>query len=124
MSDKKSILIVDDDAALMTALTKKFEDKGYTVTSAEDGSVAIEAMNKQVFDVILTDLHMPDKDGFSVLEEMKKTQNADIPAYVITNLGSDKFCEKALELGAKQCFVKSIVTLRDVVQIVDAQLGA
>lgn len=123
MSETKSILVVDDDEALCNALETKFKGKGYDVVICKDGVECMEALNSRKFDVIMTDLHMPNMDGFSVLEKVKDTQNADVPAYVITNLGSDKHCDKALELGAKQCFVKSLVTLRDVVDIVDKELG-
>jgi CheY-like chemotaxis protein len=123
MSDKKFILVVDDDEALCNALETKFESKGYDVTICKDGVKCMEMLNKKKFDVIMTDLHMPNMDGFSVLEKIKDTKNAEVPAYVITNLGSDEHCERALKLGAKQCFVKSIVTLRDVVEIVDKELS-
>lgn len=122
MTNEKSILVVDDDETLLNALEKKFTDSGYTVTVATDGAQALQKMQQTKFAVILTDLHMPNMDGFTMIEQAKQTQNADTPVYVITNLGSDTFCDRALQLGVKQCFVKSMVTLRDVVGIVDREI--
>lgn len=119
----KKILIVDDDDALSGALNTKFSNIGYEVALARDGEEAITSLDQNVFDVIITDLHMPNKDGFEVLKKAKETKNADVPIYVITNLGSDKFCDHATELGAKKCFVKSLVTLRDVVSAIDNELS-
>lgn len=124
MPHTKSLLVIDDDDALCNALKMKFEGIGYDVTVAKDGDEAEQKLDEKLFDVILTDLHMPNKDGFAVLEYKKTTQNADVPAYVITNLGSDKFCEKAEKLGAKKCFVKSLITLRDVVEMIDGELAS
>jgi DNA-binding response OmpR family regulator len=125
MSKKtKSILIIDDDDALCKALTSKFSSKGYKVVTCHNGQEGVDALSSKVFDVVLTDLHMPEGDGFEVLERMQESMNANVPAYVITNLGSDQFCDKAISLGAKKCFVKSLVTLRDVVDIVDHEISA
>ena len=121
MTQTKHILVIDDDTALSSALESKFISKGYMVTVAKDGTDGMEKLNAQVFDVIMTDLHMPNLNGFDVLEKLSDTKNADTPVYVITNLGSDVHCEKAISLGAKQCFVKSLVTLRDVVRLVDQE---
>ena len=121
---QKSILVVDDDIALGSAIKKKFQDMGYTVYFCKDGDEAIELLQSEEFDVILTDLHMPSQDGFAVLEKARETQKEHVPAYVITNLGGDKVCDKATELGAKKCFIKSHITLRDVVNMVDAELCA
>ena len=122
MADTKKILVIDDDEALCNALKTKFSAKDYEVTTCKDGEEAIKLLDDVHFDVIMTDLHMPVKDGFDVLEKIKDSQNADVPAYVITNLGTDEFCDKAIGLGAKKCFVKSLVTLRDVVEIVDSEV--
>ncbi|MBT5468491.1 response regulator [Candidatus Peregrinibacteria bacterium] len=124
MTDQKSVLVIDDDNALCGALESKFLGKGYTVVVCKNGEDAITAMNEQKFHVIMTDLHMPGKDGFAVLEEKAKTRNIETPAYVITNLGTDQYCDKAIGLGAKKCFVKSLITLKEVVEVVDSELCA
>ncbi|MCA9370675.1 MAG: response regulator [Candidatus Peregrinibacteria bacterium] len=118
-----SVLIVDDDQALSKALETKFSKlSGYNTTVASDGEEAIALLNAELFDVILLDLHMPKKNGVEVLKSKKKTKNADTPAYVITNLGSEKYCEEAVENGAKECFVKSRITLSEIVDLINQAL--
>ncbi len=122
MSEKRTVLVIDDDEALCSALETKFSGKGYNVVVCKNGSEGCAALEQQKFDVILTDLHMPEIDGFDVLEKKKTSLNVDTPTYVITNLGSDQYCDRAIDLGAKKCFVKSLITLRDVVDMVDSSI--
>lgn len=122
MANTKKVLVIDDDKALLSALEVKFGNKGYTVTCCPDGEAGLAALQTETFDVIVTDLHMPNIDGFALLEGKERTGNKNVPLYVITNLGSDQYCDKAVDLGAKKCFIKSLVTLRDVVETVDAEI--
>ncbi|MDA0376541.1 MAG: response regulator [bacterium] len=123
MIKTKKVLVIDDDEALRGALEVKFTTKGYAVVTCADGQEGMDALKSDTFDVIVTDLHMPNIDGFALLEGKADTENADIPLYVITNLGSEKYCDKAISLGAKKCFVKSLVTLRDVVETVHEEIA-
>lgn len=123
MPDAKTILVIDDDDALRHAMETKFSGKGYTVITSRDGAEGLDALEHSHIDVVLTDLQMPNVDGFGVLEKIATTQNAETPVYIITNLGSDTHCARALKLGAKKCFIKSLVTLRDVVEMVDAAVA-
>jgi len=123
MSDKKHILVVDDEEALCSALKTKFELKDYTVDVCHDGTEALQKMAEQVFDVVLLDIVMKNEDGYGVLQKRGATRNAKTPIYVITNLGKEEDCDKAKELGALDCFVKSRVPLKDVVEAVDAALA-
>lgn len=109
-------MIVDDDEALISALDTKFKNIDFDVTVALNGAEGITFVEDQEFDVILTDLHMPEKDGFALMDAVRTSKNAATPLYVITNLGSEEHCTKALKAGAKECFVKSKVSLRDVVE--------
>ena len=123
MTNTKTILIIDDDEALRAALEAKFSSKGYEVIACSDGAEGLEKLKTTLFSLIMTDLHMPNLDGFGILEQKADTKNADTPLYVITNLGSDTYCDKAIDLGAKKCFVKSVVTLRDVVETIDKEIA-
>ena len=123
MGDRKSILVVDDDDALCTALKAKFGEKGYEVTVAKDGEEALKLLREHDFSVVVTDLHMPNVDGFEVIDQIKTTRNATVPCYVITNLGSDLYCDRAMKLGARKCFVKSLMSLRDIVEAIDRNIN-
>jgi len=71
-----SILIVDDDPVLRRLLEERLKKAGYTTEVAEDGYKAKEILDKQRFDVVLTDLMMPgDIGGIEVLEIANKTED-------------------------------------------------
>ncbi|MEO6982365.1 MAG: response regulator [Edaphobacter sp.] len=68
MTDAKaSLLIVDDEASIRCLLAHVFEDRGYTVHSAEDGLTALLEIREEIPDVILSDLNMPGMSGFEFL---------------------------------------------------------
>lgn len=77
----RSILLVDDDPAIVRYLRHGFERRGYRVTSATDGLDAIELLRRQVFDGLVLDLHMSEMDGWSVIQQLKR-----IPAAPLTIL--------------------------------------
>ncbi len=69
------ILIADDESLIRWSLTQALCQEGYEVISVEDGRKAIEAAKAQHFDFIITDLIMPELDGWKVLETVLQTQS-------------------------------------------------
>ncbi len=68
------ILVADDEFLIRWSLTQALSQEGYEVISVEDGRKAIEAANSEHFDFIITDLIMPESDGWEVLETTMRTQ--------------------------------------------------
>jgi len=116
------ILIVEDEKPMAEALSMKLRDAGYETVLTYDGEAAITLLGQSKFDLILLDLIIPKKDGFSVLEELKKLQ-ITTPVIVSTNLSQDEDAEKAKALGAKDYFVKSDTPIAEVVERVKQTLG-
>ena len=69
---KFSILVVDDERNIRTGLGKALELDGYRVSLASDGQEALEMMSREEFDLIITDLIMPNKDGIGMIIDLKK----------------------------------------------------
>jgi PAS domain S-box-containing protein len=83
--DTGKILVVEDDLSTRELLCRTISKEGYLTTDAENGVKALEALQKEIPDLILLDLMMPVMDGFQFLAEMKKnSQWATIPVVVIT----------------------------------------
>lgn len=122
-STKKKILIVEDDKYLAKALALKFKTSGFDPTPCYGGQEAIDCLNKDTYDIVLLDILMPGKDGFSVLTEKKGTPNATTPVHVLTALGQEDILDRAKELGARECYVKSKVPISDVVENVKREVG-
>ena len=117
------VLIAEDDSTLRDALAAKFINAGFDTVMCDDGKECLNLLNKEKVDGIVLDLLMPEKDGYDVLKEKVDTKNADTPVYVVTNLGREEDCEKAKELGAKVCYVKASVSLKEVIEYVKNDLS-
>jgi len=115
-TDKNSVLIVDDEAANITALTNILSQE-YNVYAAKNGPSAIKVAREILPDVILLDILMPEMDGYEVISVLKGLEETrSIPVIFITGLGGDTAEEKGLLSGASDYITKpfhpSIVKLR------------
>lgn len=120
----KKILIVEDEATLNKAIADFLVAESFEVFSALDGAVGIEMAKKELPDLILLDIILPQKDGYEVLDELKKDEKTkDIPVILLTNLESQEDIVKAFEKGATTYLVKSDYKLQDVVKKIKMALG-
>jgi DNA-binding response OmpR family regulator len=111
------ILIVEDEDFLIRALNDNLAAEGYTVDIAKDGGEAVEKIGKKKPNLVLLDLLMPKKDGFYVLEEIRKNPEWKlIPVIVLSNLGEDTSIKRAMEMGADDYFVKSQHPIQEVIE--------
>ncbi len=102
------ILLVEDDKFFREFYAQKLREKSMEVFQAGDGEEGIKKVSESNPDVILLDLIMPVKDGFSVLEELSKNGLIkSIPVLVFSTLGQDKDIQKAISLGARGYVNKS-----------------
>lgn len=119
----KYILVAEDEEFLVRALKDNLEAEECTVDTAIDGEEALERIKSRRPDLILLDLLMPKKDGFYVLEEVKKNPEWKlIPVIVLSNLGGDAEIKRALEMGADDYFVKSQHPIEEVIEKVKGYL--
>jgi putative two-component system response regulator len=106
---KKTILIVDDQPAILASMTKVLTPT-YQVRVANSGNRALTVATKAPYpDLILLDVIMPDMDGYSVLSHLKENKiTQDIPVIFVTAMESDEDEEKGLSLGAVDYIMKPI----------------
>lgn len=122
MADKK-ILVVEDDKFLRKVYESKLPKEGFQVISANDGEAGLEAMRKEKPDLVLLDLIMPKMTGFDVLVEVQKDAGLKkIPILVLSNLGQEEDMVKAKALGAKDFFIKSNFSIKEVVDKIKQHL--
>lgn len=120
---KYTILVVEDESAYQHVYHIKLEKAGYNVITAGNGEEALLACDKKTPDLIILDLIMPVKDGFSTLEDMKKRPALkNVPVIVTSNLGQDEDIERAKKLGAIDYFVKSDLPVAEIPNIVSKHL--
>ncbi len=99
MQTKPSLLVVDDDPIIADMISQALQKESYQITIANSGSEAIEKGRKQKFDLILTDLRMPDIDGMDVLGWFRKEQ-PDAIVVLMTAFGSSTSAIESIQRGA------------------------
>ena len=99
------LLVVDDEESLRITTAAIFEKEGYIVDTASSGEEAIELLNKADYDLVLTDLHMEDGDGLSVLNQIRRHAPLTI-SVVLTGFASVESAIAALQEGAYDYLVK------------------
>jgi two-component system response regulator HydG len=107
MIHKKTLLIVDDDSTHRTMLRTLIGGWGYDVVDADDGSTAIEAVQKHPFDLVLMDVRMLKVSGLEALEEIKAF-NPAIPVTIMTAYSSVETAVEALKKGAYDYLTKPL----------------
>jgi PAS domain S-box-containing protein len=114
-NDKKTILVVDDEANIRELLRQELDTKGYRVREAKDGMDAVTQVKKERPDLIILDIKMPNLNGFDVTAVLKNDPNTmDIPIMVLS-IVEDK--ERGYRLGVDRYYTKPVDTdelLKDV----------
>lgn len=113
----KKILVVEDDTYLANAYRVKLTRAGFEVKNAFDGDEAINLLQVFTPDLIILDIVMPKKDGFTTLKEIKANELwKNIPVILATNLGQREDREKGIKLGAYDFFTKTDFSLNTLME--------
>ncbi|HEY1960002.1 MAG TPA: EAL domain-containing protein [Polyangiaceae bacterium] len=102
---KRSVLIVDDEAAICRALDRVLRAAGFAVTTADDPLQALEAIMQHPFDVVLSDVMMPRMSGVDLLRVLR-TYDLDVPVILMTGNPTVETAVEAVQLGALQYLPK------------------
>jgi two-component system, OmpR family, response regulator VicR len=111
----KKILIIEDEKAIARVLSLKLIHEGFEAKIANDGAEGMEILDKESFDLILMDLVMPNKDGFTTMKEINE-KKIPTPVVILSNLGQGDDEKKARELGAKGFFIKANTPMAQIVE--------
>ena len=101
----ESLLIVDDETAQMKALCDTLRDRGYRTTGFASARAALEALQTQKFDLLLTDLMMPEMDGISLLRAAREL-DGDLIGVMMTGHGTIDTAVEAMKAGALDYIIK------------------
>ncbi len=99
------VLVVEDDKNLGKVLTDYLTSKNYLVQLAEDGEIGFDFFTNNDYDIIILDVMMPKKDGFSLAKDIRK-MNKDIPIIFLTAKSQKESIIKAFNLGADDYLTK------------------
>ena len=109
MPPKAQLLIVDDEANTLASLSRAFRLAGHEATVCDNAARALELAKTQYFDLILSDVVMPGKDGLTLLEELKQ-QAVTAPVVMMSGQAHIEMAVKATRLGALDFLEKPIST--------------
>lgn len=102
----KKVLIVDDEQIVLDVLQRILSRLGYFAVILEKGEEAMEKYSSQMFDLVLLDVLMPEKNGFEIAREMKKI-NPDQKIVMVTGLGTDAAVSRA---GQEDVLVDNVLS--------------
>ena len=102
-----SLLIADDEKNILSGLKMAFEDEGYTVITAADGNEAWDKLQKNIVDLVITDLRMPGMDGYELLRRISASYPA-LPVIVLTGHGTIETAVETMRDGAVDFFTKPV----------------
>lgn len=123
-SQQPTILIIEDEEVLLSALTEKLQISGYRVLGAKDGAAGFDLIKTGDPDLILLDILLPKKNGFEILADINKDKEiSKIPVIVISNSGQPVEIKKLLESGVKDYLVKAEFDPEEVLEKIEKILG-
>ncbi len=103
----KTVLVVDDSATVRKFVSVSLEMQGFDVTSACDGMDALEQLPKRKFDLVITDLNMPNMDGFELIRALRESpEYQELPVIILTSLSDQANKETGSKLGVSSYVVK------------------
>ena len=111
-----SILIVDDEPGVRSALTGVLKDEGYDVEAVESGEACLERLGRQPYDVVVLDIWLPGMDGLATLSRMRERQ-IETQVVIISGHGNIESAVRAIKMGAFD-FVEKPLSLEKTVLVV------
>ncbi|HAV93195.1 TPA: hypothetical protein DCW38_08480 [candidate division WOR-3 bacterium] len=120
---KKTLLIVDDDIFLVDIMAFTLKQSGFEIIKAHNGQEAIDIINKEHIDLVLTDIMMPVMDGFELAENLRKNETTkNIPIIFLTAKSNVEDKNKGFNIGINDYVVKPF-NLKDLVSRINKALS-
>lgn len=102
-----SILVCEDDFAIKTMISTKLKQENYSVYTAQNGQEALNLMEKQQIDLVISDIMMPEMDGYEFVQTLRETKHT-LPILMITAKSQLESLETAFKLGVDDYMVKPL----------------
>ena len=102
-----SILVCEDDFAIKTMISTKLKQENYSVHTVQNGQEALNLMEKQQIDLVISDIMMPEMDGYEFVQTLRETKHT-LPILMITAKSQLESLEEAFKLGVDDYMVKPL----------------
>jgi putative nucleotidyltransferase with HDIG domain len=103
--DKEKVLVVDDEEAIREVVTTLLEAQGYHCVACGNGRIALDAFRNDTFDLVLSDIVMPEMDGLKLLSELRM-DDPDVPVIMVTAMHDIAIALEAIRAGAYDYILK------------------
>lgn len=97
---KKRILAIDDELLILKTIRFRLEREGYEVHTAQEAEVAMELLDTQTYDLVITDLLMPVHSGLEIIQKAKQVSGSKLPVITLSAAGLEKNVIDAFRIGA------------------------
>jgi len=109
----KKILVVEDSASIRKFITLALKLRDYRVITAVDGMEAMEKLPIEDIDLLITDLNMPNIDGYKLIRNIRNSDKyKDLPIIILSSLSGDEDVQQGLAAGANSYLIKPFNTKR------------
>lgn len=105
MTNKERVLVVDDEEAIREVVSTLLEAQGYRCTPCSNGKIALDAFGKDSFDLVLSDIVMPEMDGLKLLAQLRSI-DPDVPVIMVTAMHDISIALEAIRAGAYDYILK------------------
>jgi len=119
---KNKILIVEDDKDFVLILKTKFESEGFAVTTAPNGQEGIACVQKEIPDIVLTDVLMTGMDGVEMAKKIRE-YDKNVPIVFLTNLKNTEHTAQVEESADFEYLIKSDISISDIVKRIKEKLS-
>lgn len=104
---KKVILVADDSPTIRKFVSIALKVKGYEIIQVADGMQALEKLPSEKIDLVITDLNMPNVDGFELIDSIRKNSDyKEIPIIILSSLSGSEEIERGIQCGANSYMLK------------------
>jgi len=100
------ILICEDNPMAMKTLSVVLEREGFEADTAEDGNIAADLLQKNDYDLLVVDIHLPYRSGLELVKFVRSDQGKDTPVIILTAFSDNQMQRQAGELGINGYIVK------------------
>ena len=118
---KRKVLVVDDELSIRTILKQILEKNNFEADTAVDGVQALEKLKAGPFDIVISDINMPNMDGVALLKKIKEDY-PNVPVIFITAFGRDKIIVEAMKIGLTN-FIEKPFKMDAVINTLNQHIG-
>lgn len=104
---KRNILVADDSPTIRKFLSFTLASRGFNIIAASDGMEALEKLPTTKIDLIITDINMPNVDGFEFIRTVRQNEEyKEVPIIILSSLGGESEINQGLSCGANSYLIK------------------